>query len=119
MLSINIESTALITINTINIGTTLYLTSFARRIHSQRKNPTLAIPSTITIIPAMNIIVAQLMPDDSSDACPLSYQKFVVKIFFNGNGGKTHYYRQMHTRNHHNMADARFFDICVKFIGKI
>ena len=42
---------------------------------SQRKNPTLAIPSTMIIIPATNTIVSQLMPLEVSADCPAVYQK--------------------------------------------
>ena len=40
--------------------------------HSQRKMPTWPMPSTITIMPAMNTMVDQLMPPEDSDA---PYQK--------------------------------------------
>ena len=63
------------TIKVTNSGTTLYLTILARRIQSQRKNPTLAIPSTMIIIPATNTIVSQLMPLEVSADCPAVYQK--------------------------------------------
>ena len=62
ILSMNIESTADITMNVMNIGIVLHFTMYAIRIQSQRKNPAFAIPSTIIIIPAMKTIVAQLMP---------------------------------------------------------
>ena len=48
--------------------------------HSQRKKPTRAIPSTMIIIPVKNRIVAQLIPLDSSAASPAEYQKPGVKI---------------------------------------
>ena len=60
--SINIERTADNNIKAINIGITLYFTAFASLIHNHLKKPTLAIPSTITIIPAMKNIVAQSIP---------------------------------------------------------
>ena len=68
ILSINIESTPATSINAMSIGTGLYLTSLAIAMHSHLKKPTLAIPSTIIIIPAINIIVAQLMPLELSAA---------------------------------------------------
>ena len=80
ILSINIESTALIIINVTSMGITLYFTAFAMVRHSQRKNPALAIPSTITIIPAINIIVAQLIPLDSSAEFPLTCQNSAVNM---------------------------------------
>ena len=68
ILSINIESTAAIIVNVIKIETVLHLTKKAIFMQSQRKNPALAIPSTISIIPAIKRIVAQLIPalSDSS-----------------------------------------------------
>ena len=36
-------------------------------------------PSTIIIIPAMNIIVDQFIPVDDSSACPVTSQKFGSK----------------------------------------
>ena len=56
-------------------NTTLYLTILARRMQSQRKNPTLAIPSTMIIIPATNTMVSQLIPLEASADCPAVYQK--------------------------------------------
>ncbi len=50
--------------------------------HSHLKNPTLAIPSTITIMPKMNRIVSQLMPALLSPASPDRYQKSTVKMLF-------------------------------------
>ena len=78
ILSMNIDSIPDTSINAIRIGTGLYLTSFAMAIHSHLKNPTLAIPSTIIIIPAMNIMVAQLIPLEVSAALPAWYQKSTV-----------------------------------------
>ena len=68
MLSINIARTLLITMNTMNSGTVRYLTSFASCRQSQRKNPAFPIPSTISIMPAMNRIVDQLIPAEDSPA---------------------------------------------------
>ena len=45
------------------MGTGLKLTHWAMVIHSHRKNPLAAIPSTITIIPAMKRMVSQLIPE--------------------------------------------------------
>ena len=58
----NMDNTADIIIKATRIGTGLYLTSLAIAMQSHLKKPTLAMPSTITIIPAMKIIVAQFMP---------------------------------------------------------
>ena len=80
MLSINIERTALIIIKVTSIGITLYFTAFAIVRQSQRKNPAFAIPSTITIIPAMKIIVAQLIPLELSLPCPDVCQNSRVNI---------------------------------------
>ena len=74
-------STNDITMNVRKIGITLYLTSFAIVMQSQRKNPAFAIPSTIIIIPARNMIVAQLTPPVLSDELPASYQKPSVNMF--------------------------------------
>ena len=46
---------------------------------SHWKKPARAIPSTMTIMPAMKMIVDQLMPDEDS-ASPAEYQKPGVKI---------------------------------------
>ena len=62
--------TLLITINTTNSGTTLYFTIFASCRQSQRKNPAFPIPSTISIMPAINRIVDQLIPEEDSPASP-------------------------------------------------
>ena len=82
ILSMNMASTKDNTMKVIKIGMTWYFTSFARRMQSQRKNPTLAIPSTIIIIPAMKMIVCQLMPEEASEDSPAAYQKAVVKMLF-------------------------------------
>lgn len=50
------------------------------RIHSHRKNPTRPIPSTMIIIPAINIMVAQLIPLEDSLVSPVWYQKSIVPI---------------------------------------
>ena len=71
MLSMNIERTDDIIMNVINIGITLYFTAFAIIRHSHLKNPLWAIPSTITIMPAIKSIVAQLMPEVASEAVPV------------------------------------------------
>ena len=73
--SINIARTADIIINVMKTGMVLYLTRLAILRHSQRKNPTLAIPSTIIIIPAMNIIVSQFIPLLAVSEEPAEYQK--------------------------------------------
>lgn len=62
ILSINMDSIVDNTIKVIKSGITLYLTSFAIYMHNHLKKPTLAIPSTITIIPKMKIMVSQLIP---------------------------------------------------------
>ena len=77
----NIARTNDMIMNVINIGMTLYRTAFAIVIHSQRKKPAFAIPSTITIIPARKIIVAQLIPPVLSDEAPALYQNESVKMF--------------------------------------
>ena len=69
------ESTADIIIKVIKIGMILYLTILAILRQSQRKKPTLAIPSTIIIIPAMNIIVSQFIPVLADSEEPAAYQK--------------------------------------------
>ena len=75
MLSINIASTADISIKVTKIGTVRQRTSFAIFIQSQRKKPTRAIPSTITIIPAIKTIVSQFIPQEASADSPGRYQK--------------------------------------------
>ena len=80
ILSINIERTALIIINVTSIGITLYLTALAIVRQSQRKNPALAIPSTITIIPAIKIMVAQFIPLELSLPLPEVCQNSVVNM---------------------------------------
>ena len=75
ILSINIAKTVDKIIKVKKIGTTLYLTILAILIHSQRKNPTLAIPSTITIIPKIKTMVSQLIPAAASALSPAVYQK--------------------------------------------
>ena len=81
MLSMNIDRNADITIKTMNKEIGLYFTSFASLMQSQRKNPAFAMPSTIIIIPARKMIVAQLMPLVDSSA-PAEYQKDGVNIVF-------------------------------------
>lgn len=56
----------------------LYFTSLASLRHSHLKKPAFAIPSTIIIIPAIKIIVDQLIPDDSSSF--VEYQKLDVNM---------------------------------------
>ena len=63
MLSMNIDSTLLITIKARNSGMVLYFTSLASCRQSQRKKPARPMPSTMSIMPAMNRIVDQLMPE--------------------------------------------------------
>ncbi len=62
ILSMNMDSTAAMIVNVIKIGTVLHFTRKAIFMHNQRKKPERAMPSTISIMPAMNRIVAQLMP---------------------------------------------------------
>ena len=76
--SMNIARTNEISMKEIKIGIILYFTAFAMHIQSHLKNPTLAIPSTIIIIPTIKRIVAQFTPPDSDS--PVEYQKFRVKI---------------------------------------
>lgn len=45
------------------------------------KKPAEAIPSTMIIIPAMNKIVAQLIPEEDLALSDAEYQKSKVKIF--------------------------------------
>ena len=75
MLSMNMASTADMTINVRKMGTVRYFTALAKVMHIQRKKPALAMPSTIIIIPAMNRMVDQLMPLALSLPGPSSYQK--------------------------------------------
>ena len=70
MLSMNMARTLLITMKTTNSGMVLYFTSLASSMHSQRKKPAAAMPSTIIIMPAMKMMVSQLMPVDASAALP-------------------------------------------------
>ena len=46
---------------------------------SQRKKPTFAIPSTMIIMPAIKMIVCQLIPEEASLDSPAAYQNPVVK----------------------------------------
>ena len=66
ILSINIARTKDISINVMSIDVARYLTNFAIPRHSHRKNPDSPIPSTITIIPAINTMVDQLIPVELS-----------------------------------------------------
>lgn len=68
ILSINIAKKLDISIKVIKIGIVRYFTAFAIPRQSQRKNPACPIPSTITIMPAIKIIVAQLIPVEFSAA---------------------------------------------------
>ena len=43
--------------------------------HSHLKKPACAIPSTIIIIPIINMIVSQFIPHEASEEAPLLYQK--------------------------------------------
>ena len=99
ILSINIARTADMIINVIKTGIVLKCTNFAIVIHSQRKNPAFAIPSTITIIPAMKMIVAQLIPLELSDASPASYQKPGVKMEWIFSVSNAAFISCMHTPN--------------------
>ena len=78
ILSMNIARNDDIIINEINKGMVLYFTSLASLRHSHLKKPAFAIPSTIIIIPAIKIIVDQLIPDDSSSF--VEYQKLDVNM---------------------------------------
>ncbi len=49
--------------------------------HSHLKKPALAMPSTIIIIPAIKIMVAQFIPEVLSEDSPALYQNSVVKMF--------------------------------------
>ena len=49
---------------------------------SHLKKPAFAMPSTITIIPAINIIVAQFIPLELSPPSDAVYQKPAVKMLF-------------------------------------
>ena len=80
ILSMNIASIADINMNVIKIGITLYFTAFAIVMQSHLKNPAAAIPSTMIIIPATKMIVAQLMPAELSEASPAVYQNPLVNI---------------------------------------
>ena len=82
ILSMNIASTVDKTINVINSGITRYFTSLAMRMHSHRKKPARAMPSTITIMPKINRIVSQLIPALLSPDSPDRYQKSAVMILF-------------------------------------
>ena len=62
MLSMNIDSTKLVTTKVRKSGIALYLTTFAMVRQSQRKKPALPMPSTMIIMPRMNTMVDQLMP---------------------------------------------------------
>ena len=75
ILSINIDSTNARTINITKIFVVLYLTVFAMVRQSQEKNPEIAIPSTMIIMPKMKIIVCQLIPFVLSVASAPARQK--------------------------------------------
>ena len=75
ILSINIDSTNARTINITKIFVVLYLTAFAMVRQSQEKNPEIAIPSTMIIMPKMKIIVCQLIPFVLSVASAPARQK--------------------------------------------
>lgn len=74
MLSMNMDSTAERTIKRMNRGAGLKWTIRASRMHSHRKKPLSAMPSTITIMPAIKSMVSQLMPVVVSTS-PREYQK--------------------------------------------
>ena len=82
ILSMNIAKTVDKIINVKKIGTTLYFTIFAILIQSHLKNPTLAIPSTITIIPKIKTMVSQLIPVEASALAPPVYQKCCVNMLW-------------------------------------
>ena len=81
MLSMTMARMLLITMKTMKSGTVRYFTSLASSRQSQRKKPAFPIPSTISIMPAMNRIVDQLIPEEDSPASPASYQKLTEKKF--------------------------------------
>ena len=62
MLSMNIAKTAESIMEVKNTGTILKFTILAIDTHSHLKKPVLAMNSTISIIPAIKIIVAQFIP---------------------------------------------------------
>ena len=70
ILSINMARMLDITMKVMKSGIVLYFTAFAIRRQSHRKKPARPIPSTMSIIPAINRIVAQLIPEDDSEASP-------------------------------------------------
>ena len=75
MLSINMASAADIIINKMRIFFGSKFAHFAIFWHSHLKNPDLPSPSTIIIIPAINIIVAQFIPISPPDGPALLNQK--------------------------------------------
>ena len=75
MLSINMDRTKARIINMIKIFVVLYLTALAMVRQSQEKNPESAIPSTMIIIPAMKMMVCQLIPFVLSVASAPARQK--------------------------------------------
>ena len=75
ILSMNIDSTNARAINITKIFVVLYLTAFAMVRQSQEKNPEIAIPSTMIIMPKMKIIVCQLIPFVLSVASAPACQK--------------------------------------------
>ncbi len=62
MLSMNMERKPERNMKVIRMGMTRYFTSLATRRHIQRKKPAAPIPSTMTIMPPMKIMVCQLTP---------------------------------------------------------
>ena len=66
MLSMNMARMLLFTMKTMKSGTVRYFTSLASSRQSQRKKPAFPIPSTISIMPAMNRMVDQLIPEEDS-----------------------------------------------------
>ena len=76
ILSMNMARNADISMKQMRSGTVRYFTSFAIFRQSQLKKPAWPMPSTITVMPAIKIIVAQLIPLADS---PPPYQKPSVK----------------------------------------
>ena len=66
--------------------------------HSQRKKPAFAIPSTMIIMPAIKIMVSQLIPDEAPPS-PTWYQKSTVKMLATLSVSQTAVPLCMHKRN--------------------
>ncbi len=72
MLSMNMDRKPERSMKVIRMGITRYFTSLATRRHIQRKNPAAPIPSTMTIMPPMKIMVCQLTPPISGPSLAAS-----------------------------------------------